>query len=121
VRFQSTEAMTLVNRSVVILRPKQPYRDWANSFSDGPRFVEEPGGESGTAFLVPEFATLEEIQGFVVANSEFMFEHELDAWQDAPETWPRDRSFTALQDWFDVQIHSLVIDLGEGPIEVDEA
>ncbi len=111
--------MTLVNRSVVILRPKQPYRDWANSFSDGPRFVEEPGGESGTAFLVPELSTIEGIQEFVVANSEFMFEHELDAWQEAPETWPRNRSFTILQEWFEIHIHSLVIDLGEGPIEIN--
>jgi hypothetical protein len=113
--------MTLVNRSVVILRPRQPYRDWVNSFSDGPRFGDGSGAESGTAFLVPEFSALEEIQEFIATNSEFMFEHELDAWQEAPETWPPDRNVNVLREWFDVQIHSLVIDLGEGQIEVDGA
>jgi hypothetical protein len=112
--------MRILNRNVVILRPKQPYVDWANALDDGPPFdpAEEP--EGGTAYLVPEAATVEEIRAFVVRHGEEMFEHELDAWHTDRAAWPRNRSYTMLQEWFEIEIHSMVVDLGAGPLRADE-
>jgi hypothetical protein len=110
--------MRLLNRHVVVLKPKQPFIDWANAVDAGLGY--EPAEWEAAAFLVPEVDTLEKIREFVVRHSEEMFEHELDAWQIDRATWPRNRSYTLLQEWFEIEIRSHVVDLGAGPLLTDE-
>ena len=38
----------------------------------------------------------------------------------AQETWPKDRSFATFQRWFDYSIHSMIFDLADGRLELEE-
>jgi hypothetical protein len=107
----------LVNRAVVVLRPRAPYVAWANGF-EGPKLAEDEYGRMASVFLVPEGGTDEETLAYVRAHCRFMFEHELAAWMTDEGMWPADRTWEAFQAWFDVEIHDVVVDLGRDPLAV---
>ncbi len=109
--------MDIVNRTVVVLRPKAPYVEWANGF-EGPKLPREEYGKMTSAFLVPELDTDEEAVAYVREHYQTFFEHELEAWMRDEGTWPADRSWGAFQAWFEVEIHGTVVDLGEEPLTV---
>jgi len=44
----------MLNRGVVIVRPKQPYLDWATGLDDS-GIVPDPNGEQ-TIYLIPSYA-----------------------------------------------------------------
>jgi hypothetical protein len=46
--------------------------------------------------------------------SDIIFEEELNAWHRLEEDWPQERDFTLFQAWFEIEIHSLVLDLKGG-------
>lgn len=37
-----------------------------------------------------------------------------------PKLWPRNRSLTLLQEWCSFELHTVVVDRGESPLEDDE-
>ena len=45
----------MLNRGVVIVRPKQPYLDWAAGLDDS-GIVPDPNGEQ-TVYLIPSYRT----------------------------------------------------------------
>jgi hypothetical protein len=49
-----------------------------------------------------------------------IFEQELESWDRVQESWPADRAFAVFQQWFDFQIHSMIFDLAEKPIALEE-
>src|SRR5438552_13898383 len=50
----SLEGGAMLNRGVVIVRPKQPYLDWAAGLDDS-GIVPDPNGEQ-TVYLIPSYA-----------------------------------------------------------------
>jgi hypothetical protein len=44
-----------INRSVAIIRPKQPFVDWANSISEGEDFTVEDLNAECNAVLLPDY------------------------------------------------------------------
>ena len=114
--------MDIVNRVAVVLVPKKPYLDWANSFADGgPTILPAEAREHAVAFLVPDLELLEETQHFITENSARMFEYALLGWMEDERDWPKFRNHLTLREWFDVEVHDLLIDLGNDPIEVRRA
>lgn len=108
-----------LNRSAIILIPKQPYADWANSLDDdGPRFVLTHENDELTVFLGPELDTVEEIEAFVQKNFSFFFEHWLEGWCTKPSMWPKRRTRRIFREWFDVRIHTMVEDTVDEPFEL---
>jgi len=53
-------------------------------------------------------------------HHEELFEEELNGWYTEPALWPRDRSFKMLQEWCSRELHTVVVDTGESPLEDDE-
>ena len=51
---------------------------------------------------------------------EVVFEAELEAWHNDPAVWPQNRDLKTSLEWFDVEFHSPVYDLSDGPIQVIE-
>ena len=49
-----------------------------------------------------------------------MFEEELNSWYADPELWPKDLSFKSFKKFFEINISTVVYDLGKGAIEKDE-
>jgi hypothetical protein len=49
-----------------------------------------------------------------------LFEEELKGWYTGPALWPRDRSLGTLQEWCSFELHTVVVDTGESPLDHDE-
>ena len=112
--------MAMLNRTAIILIPKQPYVDWANSLDDdGPRFEISEANDQLTVFLGPDLDSVDEIDAFVTENFDFFFAHWLFGWSTDPSQWPKRRTRRMFRDWFDVRIHSMVEDAVDAPYELD--
>lgn len=73
--------------------------------------------EDGTAYLLPDYSYDNEQDEILVRFYELIFEEQLAGrWPDEND-WPPKRNFALFSKWFDVQFHSLVIDLVDAPLE----
>lgn len=107
----------MLNRSVAILRPRQPYLDWANSVNDGGT----PPGTDGeqAVYLLPSNESDHDGSQTIEQCYEGLFESELAGWHQLEEDWPVDRTYAMFQQWFSVEWHSVVIDLCGDPLVDD--
>ncbi len=107
----------MLNRGVVIVRPKQPYLDWAAGLDDS-GMVPDPTGEQ-TVYLVPSYEDDDSAWEILENVHAVIFENELHGWHTDEMVWPRHRDFAMFRAWFDVELHSVVEDLCDFEI-VDE-
>ena len=112
--------MRLVNRAAIIVKPKQPYIEWANALNDhGPKLVPSSQPEH-TIYLIEDVSEyMFDVEAFVRPYFKVIFEHELVAWHRVESDWPTNRDFATFLKWFDVEVHSMVLDLLRGRIETE--
>ncbi|HSH82471.1 MAG TPA: hypothetical protein VLA19_28405 [Herpetosiphonaceae bacterium] len=106
--------MDVINRAVAVIKPRQPYLDWAKSIP-GPAddvTLDEVRTDC-TAILIPDFDDPAEAEAFIATIAGDLFEMELDSWDRDPRTWPVNRSYAIFREWFDVEIHSIVLDASD--------
>ena len=106
--------MDVINRAVAVIKPRQPYLDWAKSIP-GPAddvTLDEVRTDC-TAILIPDFDDPAEAEAFIATIADDLFEMELDSWDRDPRTWPVNRSYAIFREWFDVEIHSIVLDASD--------
>jgi hypothetical protein len=108
----------MLNRGVLIVRPKQPYIDWAAGLDDS-GLVPDRDGEQ-TVYLVPSFEDDDEAWEIVEDVYAEVFERELEGWHTEESAWPPNRTFAMFKEWFDIELHSVVEDLSADEIENDE-
>jgi len=107
--YQFIGEVPIADYGVLLIRRKQPYIDWANSFEDdGPKY--DPASNHASAYLIPPFEQTEEVDEFIAANFETIFEEELSSWMEAPETWP-EFSLDNFRKWLFVEYIDMVYDL----------
>ena len=110
--------MYVINRSVAVIRPKQPYVDWANSVSnDGRTYSLEELSEDCSVILLPEYDSDQHADAILRDLYPRIFEVELYSWSVDSQDWPKKRNFSKFLDWFDVELHSMVFDPSEDDIE----
>jgi hypothetical protein len=112
----------MLNRAALILRYKQPFVDWINAVdpsaaSHGLTMADVD--QERTVYLV-EVEDEDELARWLARHHEELFEEELQGWYTDPELWPRDRSLKTLQTWCSFELHTVVVDTGESPLEDDE-
>lgn len=105
-----------INRMAVVIRPNQPFIDWANDTEGDIEFGDEDFREDCTTLLIPVFEYNEEARSYIHEHYEEIFEHELAAISTDPDEWPEELSLEMFLDWFKVEVHSIVIDLCDEPI-----
>lgn len=114
-------SMSEINRSLVILRPKQPFLDWGMAIDDDDtNFTLEELAEDSTAYLIPELWQDSDQQELLESYYVVLFEEQLAGWWTVEADWPQKRDLKMFLAWFEVEFHSLVIDLCEEPIRVIE-
>lgn len=113
--------MQSINRTAVVIRLKQPFIDWLNSFpdEDSDNTLETASSENMT-FLIPEFFGPDESLSYVKKRYSQIFECELLGWCTDEELWPGKRNWKMFQEWFSVEINSEVLDLLDDDIEKEE-
>jgi len=99
----------MLNRGVVVVRPKQPYLDWAARLDDS-GIVPEPSAEP-TIYLIPSFDDEEEAWEILEKMHPTIFENELYEWDTDEGAWPQGRDFAMFKAWFEIELHSVVEDL----------
>ena len=113
--------MFIVNRSALLVKRKKPYIDWANALDeDGPRLsLDEPMKDS-TVYLVDEIGYESDIEEVVKKHYAIIFEQELVAWHLVEKDWPQKRDLKTFKDWFEVEAHSMVLDICDYAFEFEE-
>ena len=112
--------MKFINRGVLILKPKTPFVEWVRYSRDANvDLTAEEVSSDPTAYLTLEFEGDDDLREFLAQNHSMLFEHELVEWTQDEEEWPVKRDFDTFQDWFEVEFHSMVLDLLEEEIEAE--
>ena len=113
--------MQSVNRAMMVVRARQPYVDWADSIGDdGERISLAEHRADPTAYLIPRVETAEDAEDLLMACWPLLFESELEAWCTDEEYWPARRTIEMFAEWFEVELHSMVIDITAEPFEGEE-
>jgi hypothetical protein len=104
--------MFLMNRSLVIIRPKEPFLFWLNQVpnDDGIELTLSQICSDCTSLLIDEYQEPEEAIQWIDEHFEKIFEMELSSWYDDETLWPQDRSLKTFWEWFHVEVHSTVVD-----------
>ena len=99
----------MINRGAIIVRPKEPYIDWAIGLDDSglkPGEDDEP-----TIYLIPEYENDLEAIEVLSKCFDIIFETELQNWHTDESAWPKNRTFSLFRKWFSFEFHSCVDDL----------
>jgi hypothetical protein len=107
-----------IDRSLMIVKPNQPFLDWVQSVDYEEDLTLDFVREDSSAYLIPQLWENSEQAVILEWCYEVLFEAELDSWFTDPELWPQERDLKMFLEWFDVEFHSLVFDLGEVPIQI---
>ena len=108
----------MLNRSAVVIIPKQPFLDWVNSVDDVGTVTADDMQKM--IYLVPDYEDPADADKVLKKVCDEIFCRELEGWHTDEEAWPQDRSFKVFKQWFDVQHYEIVTDVGRGPIENDD-
>ena len=107
-----------VNRSVFIVVPREPFWQWLSNLphSDLGDLTLAELQQDANSYLVPACQNIDEVWDEIEARTETIFAAELADWCDDESYWP---GLTAelFNEWFNVQISSIVTDLADEPIE----
>jgi hypothetical protein len=110
--------MNFIKRGVLVLKPKAPFLSWVKYSHDANiEITLEDISCDPTAYLTPELAGDEGLREFVEQNHSALFEHELVEWTHDEEEWPINRDLDTFNEWFEVEFHSMVLDLVDEAIE----
>jgi hypothetical protein len=107
----------MLNRSAIVVKPRQPFLDWLHAVDPTSRDIALPEVVADpTIYLIPECDSEADVHKFLRELCEEIFVEQLAGWLTDEETWPQDRSFDAFCRWFDWQHHSMLIDLCDKPL-----
>ena len=111
--------MKTINRTVLIVTPKQPFMDWANGFEEDTSEA-EPVAVYHSTFLIPEKYDESNFKTYLKKYFSTIFEEELYSMITDPDLWPLKRDFKTFNEWFDTQACDTVFDLSNEPLIREE-
>ena len=104
--------MNEINRSLMVVIPKEPFLEWIRSVDDASDKLKLVDLQDDTStYLIPECATDEEQVAIIMWCWDVIFEQELYSWFTDEDLWPKERDPAMFIEWFDVEFHSMVLDL----------
>lgn len=104
-----------VERSVVVIKPKQPFLEWINhTFHDLPQPLTLDSIRTDcNSYLIPEANEIEDGINYVDERFTDLFALELSSWTDDEQLWPQALSLEMFWEWFDVEVCVAAIDISE--------
>lgn len=105
--------MRLVKRAAITVTPKQPYIDWANGLDDDGVMLRAGHMPERQVYLVRDVDDVIPFDRDVIVPPyfEMIFEEELNGWNRRASDWPSPRTYEMFLEWFEVEVHSMVLDL----------
>ena len=112
----------LVNRSLIIVKPRKPFLDWANSIDDDHNdFTKKEMEDDCAVFLMQDYEEDIEKEEILQKHYRTLFEAELGGWCIDESMWPKNRGYETFKQWFKVEFHSMIFDLEDDEYIVEEA
>jgi hypothetical protein len=112
--------MFQLNRSVAIIKPKQPFVDWANSVVDeDEQYSISDFSTDCSVILLPVVDSDEDAETLIKDMFQDLFELELSSWIVIDEMWPENITYKMFMEWFGIEFHSMVFDSLKDDIEKD--
>jgi hypothetical protein len=106
--------MEYVDRSLAVIKPRQLFFDWLKETPDWDLDLTlETLRVDCSALLIPEFDEPEEAVAYIDDMFEQIFDMELASWCTDEGCWPKKRTLKMFWEWFDVELHSTVIDTAD--------
>ena len=118
--------MRLINRTAVSVVGVGPYLEWTRArdaaFAPAKELsVSVPRAKPfGSVFLLPEGVEEEDLLEWIEDNYAVLFESQLSAWTEDESAWPVERDLKAFRQWFRVDLHGVVVDIGDDDIDGEE-
>jgi hypothetical protein len=112
-----------INRSAIVLLPKQPVLDWIMRVDPDPlNLTLEQLRQEQDVFLLRQgtIESIDDAQRWVYRRWRGFFERYLYDWFTKEEWWPQNRTLKMFKEWFDVQYHSMIWDLAAEPIQHED-
>ncbi len=110
-----------VNRSSLVIRAKEPFREWILSLPEPPvNITLEEINDDNTIYLIPEYEEDKDREKLLRKKYSDIFCELLEDWCLDETYWPQSRTIATFKKWFDVEFHSIVIDLVGGQIIHEE-
>ncbi|HRG61739.1 MAG: hypothetical protein E6Q32_03845 [Neisseriales bacterium] len=106
----------VVERSIVVIKPKQPFLDWINNnlaISNETLLDLSNIRIDCNSYLIPEINEIEDGVAYVDEVYEALFQLELASWSEDQNLWPQELSLKMFWEWFDIEISPTLIDLTE--------
>jgi hypothetical protein len=120
-------SLPVVNRSVIIVKVRDPYVTWANQLPDRSDFEKirlhslESLNEEPAAFLVPDIYDSDEWDAYLETRWPVIFEHMLGEWTTDSDLWPKKPTLKMFHKWFEIILVSMVHDLpNKEPLDYQE-
>ncbi len=113
--------LQMLNRMAVILRPKAPLLAWLKSIPDlqmGDMTLDELRSDDQTVFLLPDYDYLDDTRAHLKKIFKPLFEVELEGWWRNPDDYPENMTYEMFEEWFDVELNSMVVDTTGNDFEV---
>jgi len=111
--------MESINRTAVVVKPKQSFIDWLNDNDDDDHMVGDIIGD-GTIFLLPEYDYLDDLRQYVKNIYDDLFVYMLEGWVDNQCQMPEHMTSEMFLEWFDIEIIGEVFDLVKDEIVREE-
>ena len=110
-----------LNRSAFVVRPRQPFSKWKDQLNAEDGILEDNrnSDKDVSVYLVREDEKGRNETPPLQSYYRRVFEAELEAWCTDPDQWPQDRTLKLFELWFEVTGESIVVDLEDSEIEVE--
>jgi hypothetical protein len=111
----------MLNRSLLVVRAKQPLLDWLRSLPDPEdnSTTLEVINADASAYLLPSYDDDRDQHALLRSVFRPVFDDQLAGWWTDETHWPKKRTFTVFLEWFDLEWHSVIEDLVAAPL-IDE-
>lgn len=100
-----------INRSVLVVIPRQPFSDWAGQVFGDP---DTGPFEECASYLLDDEWNVDDVERFLKKNYDEIFTEMLHGVCTFPEAWPEKRSWKMFNEWFEWHYSSLVWDMLPG-------
>ena len=113
--------MDLINRSAIVVRPRQPFLNWLQRVDPTSAYLAlDDLRRQPTIYLLPECDSKEQALEFLREISREIFEEQLNGWHRVASVWPSGRDLATIRIWFEIGFHTTIVDLCDDPVEHDE-
>ena len=120
-----TDLTLTINRSVAVLKYRQPFLDWICSIEPkfGAEMTLEQLNEDNDAFLLPGEPVIDghkDAVAWIEKRWKGLFEYKLEGWYIDESLWPKKRTLKMFREWFSIEYSSMVWDLENTPLEHED-